>query len=66
MSEEEQARRSEEARLQAAFMEQAFRTLQEWERAREEMARWQRELKLPDPVDWLPCSRGLSVWRGGL
>ena len=54
LSEEEQARRSEEARLQAAFMEQAFRTLQEWERAREEMARWQRELKLPDPVDLAP------------
>jgi len=43
-----------EEKLQAAFMEQAFRTLQEWEKVREEMGRWQREFKLPEPVDLAP------------
>lgn len=41
-------------RLQAAFVEQAFRTLQEWEKVREEMASWQRDFRLPDPVDLTP------------
>ncbi|NLL43733.1 MAG: hypothetical protein GX251_10390 [Firmicutes bacterium] len=45
---------SEEAKLQAAFMEQAFRTLQEWEQARAELARLQREFKMPEPVDLTP------------
>lgn len=47
-------RESEEAKLQAAFVEQAFRTLQEWEKVRDEMARWQREFKLPEPIDLNP------------
>ena len=51
----EQVRReTEEARLQAAFMEQAFRTLQEWEQVREEMTVWKRELKPPESVDLTP------------
>lgn len=49
-------RESEEAKLQAAFMEQAFRTLQEWEKVREEMERWQRSFKQPEPVDLKPLA----------
>ena len=47
-------RESEEAKLQAALIEQAFRTLQEWEKVKEDLKRWQRELKLPEPVDLVP------------
>ncbi|HBN97395.1 MAG TPA: hypothetical protein DDZ66_13975 [Firmicutes bacterium] len=47
-------RESEEAKLQAAFVEQAFRTLQEWEKVREEMAHWKREFRLPEPLDLNP------------
>lgn len=47
-------RESEEAKLQAAFIEHAFRTLQEWEKVREEMERWKRDFGLPEPVDLSP------------
>lgn len=53
-------REQEEARAQAAFMEQAFRTLQEWERVREEVRRWQQELKAPPPVDLTPLTARLE------
>lgn len=52
--ERERQRRAEEAKAQAAFMEQAFQTLKEWERVREEVERWRRELKAPEPVDLTP------------
>lgn len=41
-------------RLQAAFMEQAFRTLQEWEKVREEVVQWKQKFRLPEPVDMTP------------
>lgn len=52
--EREQKRREEEAKLQAAFVEKAFQTLKEWETLREEIKKWQRELKAPEPVDLTP------------
>lgn len=45
---------TEEAKLQAAFIAQAFRTLQEWEQAQREMQRWKAECALPAPVDLTP------------
>lgn len=51
---EQLKRESEEAKLQAAFVEQAFRTMQEWEKMKEEIARWKREFKRPEPVDLNP------------
>ena len=53
-------RDNEQAKLQAAFMEQAFRTLQEWEKVKDEMGRWQREFKLPEPVDLAPIINRLE------
>jgi hypothetical protein len=49
-----EARDKAEERLQAAFIEQAFRAMQEWEKVRDEMGRWQREFRLPEPVDLTP------------
>lgn len=53
-------RESEENKVQAAFMEQAFRTLQEWERVREEIQRWKGEFRQPEPVDLTPLSTRLE------
>lgn len=47
-------RETEEEKLQAAFVEQAFRTLQEWEKLKEEVANWQREMKSPEKLDLTP------------
>lgn len=57
---ERKKRQREEAELQAAFVEQAFRTLQEWEKVREEMQRWQREFRLPESVDLTPFTLRLE------
>ncbi|NMB01785.1 MAG: hypothetical protein GX971_09800 [Firmicutes bacterium] len=57
---EQQRRESEEAKLQAAFIEKAFRTLKEWETVREEMDKWKREFRLPDPVDLTPLTTRLE------
>ena len=53
---EQKRRQSEEAKLQAAFIEKAFQTLQEWEKVQEKMEKWQREFKLPEPVDLTPLT----------
>ena len=61
--EAEQARRqreAEQARAQAAFMEQAFRTLQEWEQLRKEIRRWRQEWKPAQPVDLSPLTARLE------
>lgn len=71
MSAEERKR---EAQAQAAFMEQAFRTLQEWEELRSEarkwgqewvelrneVKRWRQEWKPPKPVDLAPLTERLE------
>lgn len=45
---------SEQAEVQAAFVQQAFRVLQEWETMREEIRRWRTEMPGPEPVDLTP------------
>jgi len=52
--------RSRQARAQAAFMEQAFRTLKEWEEVKEEIRVWRREWKPPQPVDLTPLTTRLD------
>lgn len=49
-------RDNEEAKAQAAFVEQAFRTLREWESLREEIRHWQGSFVPPTPVDLTPLT----------
>ncbi|WP_461370345.1 hypothetical protein [Candidatus Darwinibacter acetoxidans] len=53
-------REAEQAQAQAAFMEQAFRTLKEWESLKEEVRRWQQELKPQPPLDLTPLTSRLE------
>lgn len=46
---EEQTKKG--AEVQSAFIKQAFHVLQEWERMKEEISRWRREMPVPEPVD---------------
>lgn len=63
--EKEQARRrreEEQAQAQAAFMEQAFRTLREWEELREDLKKWRNEWRnsKPEVVDLTPLTARLD------
>ena len=58
-------REAEQAQAQAAFMEQAFRTLKEWESLKEEVRRWQQELKPQPPLDLTPLTSRLERLNGG-
>lgn len=49
-------RDNEEAKAQAAFVEQAFRTLQEWETLKEEIRQWQARFTPPEVVDLTPLT----------
>ncbi len=51
---QDEEREKKEAEAQAAFMQQSFRVLQEWERLREEIRLWRGETLVAEPVDLGP------------
>lgn len=46
----------EERKVQEAFLEQAFRTIHEWESFRDEIRHWQTRFTPPEPVDLNPIT----------
>ncbi len=53
-------REAEQAQAQAAFMEQAFRVLKEWDEVRDEIRRWRRDWRAVEQVDLSPFTARLE------
>ncbi len=59
-AQKEQAVWEKEAKLQTALIEEAFRTLKEWEDFKKSMLRWQAGFQPPKPVELAPLTSKLS------